>query len=501
IDTTQDINSQEQCSVVVRYVTDTIHERLISIVKCKETTGQYFVNIVSELAEKLNLDLTKCIGHATDGASNMQGQYKGFSTQMSKVSPNQVHVWCYAHVLNLVLADTTQTVIESGSLFTVLNDIAVFFRESHKRMNVWENESQGKHQKRLSPIGETRWWGKDNALRKVFGSLANPHNCLYVDIILALTAIQEDMTMKTTARIQARGFVEALLKYETILTAQTFLRIFEQTSPLSKYLQTQGMDILSAHRMVIATHKSLKNMSRDFASVSAAAEKFVLWANEKLQEQDKEVELEVESALPSRRRRKKTTRPGETPHAETVTSPEQVYEVTVHNQIMDTATETLHRRFLGHGTLYADLAFLDPRNFTQLESSSLPPLMFQELSKCLLRFDSEATAENLQCEFSNFALQWEKLKMYPLDEYKILRRFNLMSNAYHLLGLAYKFLLTLSITQVACERTFSLLKFIKTRLRSKLSQEHLEAFMLMATERDILFSLDSDVIIDKVAEK
>jgi len=85
--------------------------------------------------------------------------------------------------------------------------------------------------------------------------------------------------------------------------------------------------------------------------------------------------------------------------------------------------------------------------------------------------------------------------------YKILGRFNLMSNAYHLLGLAYKFLLTLSITLVACERTFSTLKFIKTRLRSKLSQEHLEAFMLMATERDILFSLESDVIIDKVAEK
>lgn len=199
IDTSQDINSLEQCSVVVQYVTDTIHERLISIVKCKETTGQY---IVSDLAGKLNLNLTKCIGH--DGASNMQGQYKGFSSQMSKVSPNQVHAWCYAHVLDLVLADTTQTVIESGSLFTGLNDIAVFFRESHKRMNVWENESQGKHQKRLSPIGETRWW---DALRKVFGSFANPHNCPYVDIILALTAIQEDMTMKITARIQTRGLV------------------------------------------------------------------------------------------------------------------------------------------------------------------------------------------------------------------------------------------------------------------------------------------------------
>ncbi len=48
----------------------------------------------------------------------------------------------------------------------------------------------------------------------------------------------------------------------------------------------------------------------------------MIWANEKFQEQDKEIELEVESALPSRRRRKKTTMPGEIPHAETVTSPE-----------------------------------------------------------------------------------------------------------------------------------------------------------------------------------
>ena len=77
----------------------------------------------------------------------------------------------------------------------------------------------------------------------------------------------------------------------------------------------------------------------------------------------------------------------------------------------------------------------------------------------------------------------------------------MLSDAYHLLGLAYKYLLTLSLTQVACERTFSTLKFIKSRLRSSLSANKLEAFMLMATEKDILMSLDTDVIIDRIAEK
>lgn len=32
-------------------------------------------------------------------------------------------------------------------------------------------------------------------------------------------------------------------------------------------------------------------------------------------------------------------------------------------------------------------------------------------------------------------------------------------------------------------------------------EEHLEAFMLMATEKEILMRLDSDDVIDRVAEK
>lgn len=46
----------------------------------------------------------------------MQGQYKGFSVLLSSQSPSKVHIWCYAHVLNLILGDTTGVVIESASL-------------------------------------------------------------------------------------------------------------------------------------------------------------------------------------------------------------------------------------------------------------------------------------------------------------------------------------------------------------------------------------------------
>ena len=188
-----------------------------------------------------------------------------------------------------------------------------------------------------------------------------------------------------------------------------------------------------------------------------------------------------------------------------------------------------------HGTLFADLAWLDPRSFDKIRTTTFPNTAFEVLSRCLMKFDSSATVDNLQSELKCLAGQWDRLKASHLEDYmirtvedgsegqeeetdlvnkacasckncplccyQILQRLNMLSDAYHLLGLAYKLLLALSLTQVACERTFSTLKFIKNRLRSNLSASKLEAFMLMATEKDILMALDTDVVIDKVANK
>jgi hypothetical protein len=63
--------------------------------------------------------------------------------------------------------------------------------------------------------------------------------------------------------------------------------------------------------------------------------------------------------------------------------------------------------------------------------------------------------------------------------YQILLKYNLYATAFTELFLAYKFLLTLSITQIQCERTFSKLKSILKRLRSNLSQESVEEFIIM----------------------
>ncbi|KAL4083479.1 hypothetical protein QTP88_028795 [Uroleucon formosanum] len=67
---------------------------------------------------------------------------------------------------------------------------------------------------------------------------------------------------------------------------------------------------------------------------------------------------------------------------------------------------------------------------------------------------------------------------------KLLYKYNFHTAAFTNLYLAYKFILTLSCTQVHCERSFSKLKIIKTRLRSSISQELLEPLLLISIESD-----------------
>lgn len=103
--------------------------------------------------------------------------------------------------------------------------------------------------------------------------------------------ISKSPKTRPEARYRAAGFIEGLSKFETVLTAQIFLRIFKITTSLSKYLQTSGIDILQAHRMVVNSLTRLRECSRDFNAVKSAAEIYVSWANEKLHSVGSAIEI------------------------------------------------------------------------------------------------------------------------------------------------------------------------------------------------------------------
>lgn len=86
-------------------------------------------------------------------------------------------------------------------------------------------------------------------MTKVFGYFNCFDNSLFVELVTSLEEICENSKIKLEARLKAIGLIKGLCKYETILTAQIYLRVFNIT-PLSKYLQGFGVNFLAAFQIV-----------------------------------------------------------------------------------------------------------------------------------------------------------------------------------------------------------------------------------------------------------
>jgi hypothetical protein len=208
----------------------------------------------------------------------------------------------------------------------------------------------------------------------------------------------------------------------------------------------------------------------------------------------------------------------------------------------------LEERFLSHKKFYGSFAYFDPKRFADITTKKiipdlkaivdiLPPSLnicedklVEELTafasawpslkkksfKEMHRNDSEADSENEDeveedvdmlddvLELENLTPQ-KKMKRECEECFicilKILKMYNLYTKEFRNLFKTYKFLLTIPITQVTCERSFSKLPQILRKLRNRLSTTHLEALFLMNTERELVNAIDDEVIMKNLSLK
>lgn len=132
---------------------------------------------------------------------------------------------------------------------------------------------------------------------------------MYVEVLVSLCDIEDTTKYSPDIRSKAKGLKESLLQYSTLLTAFLYLRIFKITTPLSKYLQTNGMDIHKSQQMVNGALEQLKLISRDDQELKTIVSKFIENTNRKLETledtEDKNYDLLIETSLPQLRIRKK----------------------------------------------------------------------------------------------------------------------------------------------------------------------------------------------------
>jgi hypothetical protein len=183
-----------------------------------------------------------------------------------------------------------------------------------------------------------------------------------------------------------------------------------------------------------------------------------------------------------------------------------------------------------------DAAFFDPRTFSQLKT---PRFMFPEGSLSKITSMANVDILDIQRQLIEFATNYEAIanidasilyqdcndKFFEENEnhtdmgddlkcalseknrckscisclflyvYTIMTHTPNYNVIYGIRYTVYKVILSLDFTQVSCERSFSILKTIKTRLRSTLSKDKLEAFMFMNHEHGLIVP---HIIIDRL---
>jgi len=129
---------------------------------------------------------------------------------------------------------------------------------------------------------------------------------MYIDLIIAFTKVVQGEKFKPDIRAKANNYLDLLSKYETILTAHIFMNVFSITGPLSRYLQTSGLDLLKCQQMVKSALSQIVKYQRDMENIIAKSDKFVEWVNNQLELQDLDNEIYLQEQFEIKRLRKKT---------------------------------------------------------------------------------------------------------------------------------------------------------------------------------------------------
>lgn len=336
IDTTTDVSTLDQFAFVIRCYTGLGMFELFSKI-CNEHALQW---------------KTKLIAQSYDGAANMQGEYSGLRTYIQKENSSAIYVWCFAHVLNLVVVDTCDSCAESKDFFGTVQSV-VDFMSARKRKEIYVqcqkrlNHGSGKRVRRLKYLSTTRWtshFRAIDAIEDTFDALKS-----------ALAELKTDSDRKTSK--MAGIFLQCITQFKFILTLFVMKRIFEITTPLSVYLQSKQLDFLRALQLVDGAKNQLTALSsrnpsdEQFSKIIQMAEGFA--AKHELDE----------TRLPDTRVARKKIMPGETardenPEAAIDRFRKSFYEITA------TAEQSISRRFEQSRNVLKDLSILSEERIT-----------------------------------------------------------------------------------------------------------------------------------------
>ena len=185
-------------------------------------------------------------------------------------------------------------------------------------------------------------------------------------------------------------------------------------------------------------------------------------------------------------------------HDEEIQSAEESFRVNYFLVVVDMTIASLKDRFEQLNIFENIFGFL-------FDSKQLKSLGDNELRESSTKFKttfshnnlSDVDANDLFFEMKVLQMTLPNVLMSPLEILELVK----VADCYLNVSIAYRILLTMSVTIASAERSFSKLKLLKSYLRSSMSQERFNDLAILCMEKNMLENIDVDTIINDFASK
>ncbi len=470
-----DCSNKEQFTINIRWIDQHLneHEDFIGLYQVSTIDAASLVSAIRDVLLRMNAKVADCRGQCYDGASNMSGARKGVAAMITKEESRAIYTHCYGHALNLAVADTVKQSKVCGDALDTAFEITRLIKFSPKRNAAFDRIKSGSQDDGCSsPIGirtfcHTRWTVRGDAIESILVNYSTLDD-LWEECLQSPTRLDPDVK----ARII--GVQSQMSTFKLLFGLKLCERVLKMTDNLSRTLQKSSLSAAEAQHIASLTVTTLSKMRTDVAFQDFFASVECL-----------RTEAGVEQPLLPRKRkvpRRIDDGNGGGYFSETV---EEHYRMQ-YFEAVDLAVASIKDRFDQPG--YAV--------YRNLEELLLKGAAGSDLNEQLREVSGvypELDASQLKLQLSNLATYFQKSDItVSLKEcLTYLRNLSPAAKSFYSEVCAVaRLILVMPATNTVSERSFSVMRRIKSYLRSTMGQARLNHVMVLNIYKEQLDELN-----------
>ena len=471
-DETTDVSTTEQLSICVRYVDSAwaIKEVFLGLHAAPKCDSETLTTIVKSCLLSLNLPLSNCRGQAYDGAANMRGNISGVQARIKESNKTAVYVYCMGHQLNLVVQECITNTVEGENALEILNKVSKFVTASPKRLESFRAfqlcMSETQDHLNLRPLCPTRW-----VLRKAsLDAFLSNYQKLLDWLCDMFNSTDEHAKLKS----QAQSYLLSLEKYEVYFYLKIMQVLLRHFHAVHVAIQSRNLSMSMAKQLI----SKLSNVLQIESSSEKNATDFY--------QQVAQSASSIGVGLPSlprcfgRRSQRQVSLLSVNSHYSSL-----------YSNIFKSAHNLLITRFLMNDIGVA----IDLENVLSLAGNEQTTRSIAEF------YESDVDLSMLNTELAEIRLLHSNDVKSPDDLHALFQSHNELPLLFTNLATLLRIFLTLPCTTCEAERSFSVVRHIKTYLRSRMTQPRLNHCCLLNVHSESCDRLDLEQVMNAWIQK